>query len=48
MFYWGNAIYAGLVGSVLAKEGRASNVSDFFSGAFKVILALAVDHVLNL
>ncbi|KAI3467734.1 hypothetical protein Pfo_024397 [Paulownia fortunei] len=29
---------AGLVGSVLAKEGRISNVSDFFSGAFKVVL----------
>ncbi|XP_057775804.1 uncharacterized protein LOC130994761 [Salvia miltiorrhiza] len=28
---------AGLVGSVLAKEGRISNVSDFFSGAFKII-----------
>ncbi|KAL8543588.1 hypothetical protein ACS0TY_004236 [Phlomoides rotata] len=29
---------AGLVGSVLAKEGRASSVSDFFSGAFKIAL----------
>ncbi|KAL2519729.1 Protein of unknown function (DUF1664) [Abeliophyllum distichum] len=29
---------AGLVGSVLAKEGRTSNVSDFFSGAFKIVL----------
>ncbi|KAG6425512.1 hypothetical protein SASPL_115953 [Salvia splendens] len=28
---------AGLVGSVLAKEGRISNVSDFFSGAFKIV-----------
>ncbi|KAL6566026.1 hypothetical protein OROHE_005081 [Orobanche hederae] len=28
---------AGLVGTVLAKEGRASNVSDFFSGAFKIV-----------
>ncbi|KAL3656007.1 hypothetical protein CASFOL_000403 [Castilleja foliolosa] len=28
---------AGLVGSVLAKEGRMSNVSDFFSGAFKIV-----------
>ncbi|PIN08356.1 hypothetical protein CDL12_19068 [Handroanthus impetiginosus] len=27
---------AGLVGSVLAKEGRISSVSDFFSGAFKI------------
>lgn len=27
----------GLVGSVLAKEGRLSNVSDFFSGAFKIV-----------
>lgn len=47
MFYWGNPTYAGLVGSVLAKEGRISNVSDFFSGAFKVILALAIDLVEN-
>ncbi|CAA2984322.1 Hypothetical predicted protein [Olea europaea subsp. europaea] len=31
-------IGAGLVGSVLAKEGRTSNVSDFFSGAFKIVL----------
>ncbi|GFP99474.1 hypothetical protein PHJA_002091500 [Phtheirospermum japonicum] len=30
-------IGAGLVGSVLAKEGRVSNVSDFFSGAFKIV-----------
>ncbi|KAH6798106.1 hypothetical protein C2S52_022660 [Perilla frutescens var. hirtella] len=29
---------AGLVGSVLAKEGRVSTVSDFFSGAFKIVL----------
>uniref|UniRef100_A0A5B6ZIL0 Putative B-zip transcription factor n=1 Tax=Davidia involucrata TaxID=16924 RepID=A0A5B6ZIL0_DAVIN len=29
---------AGIVGSVLAKEGRLSNVSDFFSGAFKIVL----------
>ncbi|KAL8487422.1 hypothetical protein ACS0TY_023918 [Phlomoides rotata] len=29
---------AGLVGSVLAKEGRASSFSDFFSGAFKITL----------
>ncbi|XP_027100397.1 uncharacterized protein [Coffea arabica] len=29
---------AGLVGSVLAKEGRISDVSDFFSGALKVVL----------
>ncbi|KAL6529347.1 hypothetical protein OROGR_014970 [Orobanche gracilis] len=28
---------AGLVGTVLAKEGRVSNVSDFFSGAFKIV-----------
>ncbi|XP_047957485.1 uncharacterized protein LOC125203218 [Salvia hispanica] len=28
---------AGLVGSVLAKEGRMPNVSDFFSGAFKIV-----------
>eukprot|EP00262_Sarcandra_glabra_P012364 TRINITY_DN3170_c0_g2_i2.p1 TRINITY_DN3170_c0_g2~~TRINITY_DN3170_c0_g2_i2.p1 ORF type:complete len:370 (-),score=68.58 TRINITY_DN3170_c0_g2_i2:20-1129(-) len=28
---------AGIVGSVLAKEGRFSNVSDFFSGAFKIV-----------
>ncbi|KAK9276441.1 hypothetical protein L1049_005974 [Liquidambar formosana] len=28
---------AGIVGSVLAKEGRMSNVSDFLSGAFKVV-----------
>ncbi|GER27147.1 hypothetical protein STAS_02835 [Striga asiatica] len=28
---------AGLVGSVLAKEGRISNVSDFFSGALKIV-----------
>ncbi|KAL0357746.1 UNVERIFIED_CONTAM: putative DNA primase large subunit [Sesamum calycinum] len=28
---------AGLVGSVLAKEGRRGNVSDFLSGAFKVV-----------
>ncbi|CAA0826611.1 Protein of unknown function (DUF1664 [Striga hermonthica] len=27
---------AGLVGTVLAKEGRISNVSDFFSGALKI------------
>lgn len=31
-------IGAGIVGSVLAKEGRTSNVSDFFSGAFKIVL----------
>ncbi|KAK6160423.1 hypothetical protein DH2020_003804 [Rehmannia glutinosa] len=29
---------AGIVGSVLAKEGRVSNVSDFFSGAFKIVM----------
>ncbi|CDP13365.1 unnamed protein product [Coffea canephora] len=29
---------AGVVGSVLAKEGRISDVSDFFSGALKVVL----------
>ncbi|XP_075523939.1 uncharacterized protein LOC142556364 [Primulina tabacum] len=29
---------AGLVGSVLAKEGRLPGVSDFFSGAFKIVL----------
>ncbi|KAF8408443.1 hypothetical protein HHK36_007596 [Tetracentron sinense] len=29
---------AGIVGSVLAKEGRIPNVSDFFSGAFKIVL----------
>uniref|UniRef100_A0A5B6ZKU1 Putative B-zip transcription factor n=1 Tax=Davidia involucrata TaxID=16924 RepID=A0A5B6ZKU1_DAVIN len=29
---------AGIVGSVLAKEGRLSNVPDFFSGAFKIVL----------
>ncbi|XAR64377.1 hypothetical protein NMG60_11024685 [Bertholletia excelsa] len=29
---------AGVVGSVLAKEGRNSTVSDFFSGAFKIFL----------
>lgn len=29
---------AGIVGSVLAKEGRLPNVSDFFSGAFKIAL----------
>ncbi|KZV44084.1 hypothetical protein F511_10755 [Dorcoceras hygrometricum] len=28
---------AGLVGSVLAKEGRLPGVSDFFSGAFKIV-----------
>ncbi|KAL0385332.1 UNVERIFIED_CONTAM: hypothetical protein Sradi_2927500 [Sesamum radiatum] len=28
---------AGLVGSVLAKEGRIGNVSDFLSGAFKIV-----------
>ncbi|XP_042053376.1 uncharacterized protein LOC121798438 [Salvia splendens] len=28
---------AGLVGSVLAKEGRMPNVSDVFSGAFKIV-----------
>ncbi|CAN4093427.1 unnamed protein product [Withania somnifera] len=30
---------AGIVGSVLAKEGRLPNVSDFFSGAFKIALS---------
>ncbi|KAK4357651.1 hypothetical protein RND71_023261 [Anisodus tanguticus] len=29
---------AGIVGSVLAKEGRLPNVSDIFSGAFKIAL----------
>ncbi|KAE8023716.1 hypothetical protein FH972_009384 [Carpinus fangiana] len=29
---------AGLLGSVLAKEGRVSTVSDFVSGAFKIVL----------
>lgn len=29
---------AGIVGSVLAKEGRMSDVSNFFSGAFKIAL----------
>lgn len=29
---------AGILGSVLAKEGRMSNVSDFLSGAFKIAL----------
>ncbi|KAA8528952.1 hypothetical protein F0562_033560 [Nyssa sinensis] len=29
---------AGIVGSVLAKEGRLTNVSEFFSGAFKIVL----------
>ncbi|KAF5449311.1 hypothetical protein F2P56_029774 [Juglans regia] len=29
---------AGIVGSVLAKEGRISTVSDFVSGAFKIVL----------
>lgn len=29
---------AGIAGSVLANEGRISKVSDFFSGAFKVVL----------
>ncbi|CAK9144332.1 unnamed protein product [Ilex paraguariensis] len=29
---------AGIVGSVLVKEGRLSNVSDFFSGALKIVL----------
>ncbi|GMY26571.1 hypothetical protein FCV25MIE_21813 [Fagus crenata] len=29
---------AGILGSVLAKEGRMSNVSDFVSGAFKIVL----------
>ncbi|XP_065634356.1 uncharacterized protein LOC112010638 [Quercus suber] len=29
---------AGIVGSVLAKEGRMSTVSDFVSGAFKIVL----------
>lgn len=29
---------AGLVGSVLAKEGRLPGVPDFFSGAFKIVL----------
>ncbi|XP_073156407.1 uncharacterized protein [Henckelia pumila] len=29
---------AGVVGSVLAKEGRLPGVSDFFSGAFKIVL----------
>lgn len=28
---------AGIVGSVLANEGRMSNVSDFFSGALKIV-----------
>lgn len=28
----------GIIGSVLAKEGRLSNVSDFVSGAFKVLI----------
>ncbi|XP_077227962.1 uncharacterized protein LOC143860972 [Tasmannia lanceolata] len=28
---------AGIVGSVLAQEGRLSKVSDFFSGAFKIV-----------
>ncbi|XP_077250367.1 uncharacterized protein LOC143889872 [Tasmannia lanceolata] len=28
---------AGIVGSVLAQEGRISKVSDFFSGAFKIV-----------
>ncbi|CAL5418712.1 unnamed protein product [Camellia sinensis] len=31
-------IGAGIVGSVLAKEGRFSTVSDFCSGAFKIVL----------
>ncbi|GAV86354.1 DUF1664 domain-containing protein [Cephalotus follicularis] len=30
-------IGAGIVGSVLAKEGRMPNVSDFVSGAFKIV-----------
>ncbi|GLT73281.1 hypothetical protein SLA2020_451510 [Shorea laevis] len=29
---------AGILGSVLAKEGRVSTVSDFVSGAFKIVL----------
>ncbi|KAA8533336.1 hypothetical protein F0562_033131 [Nyssa sinensis] len=29
---------AGIVGSVLAKEGRLPHVPDFFSGAFKIVL----------
>ncbi|KAL6548673.1 hypothetical protein OROGR_008439 [Orobanche gracilis] len=33
----GAATHLGLVGTVLAKEGRVSNVSDFFSGAFKIV-----------
>nr|DAD34203.1 TPA_asm: hypothetical protein HUJ06_004843 [Nelumbo nucifera] len=28
---------AGILGSVLAKEGRVSDVSDFFSGALKIV-----------
>ncbi|KAF8399991.1 hypothetical protein HHK36_015864 [Tetracentron sinense] len=34
----GVCMAAGIVGSVLAKEGRISNVTDFFSGAFKIVL----------
>ena len=33
---------AGIVGSVLAKEGRMSTVSDFVSGAFKMSIHLII------
>ncbi|XP_022885325.1 uncharacterized protein LOC111401695 [Olea europaea var. sylvestris] len=34
---------AGLAGSILAKEGRISDVSGFFSGAFKILKKLQRD-----
>ncbi|KAL8201359.1 hypothetical protein R6Q57_012698 [Mikania cordata] len=37
-------IGAGLVGSVLAKEGRIPSVSDFFSGASKVLKLISHDE----
>lgn len=37
--------FLGLAGSVLAKEGRLSNVSDFVSGAFKVLSWLKLNVV---
>lgn len=42
-------LYAGLLGSILAKEGRIPSVSDFFSGAYKVIFLFSMDyHLQNL
>lgn len=32
--------FLGIVGSILAKEGHMSNLSDFVSGAFKVLFPL--------